>query len=127
MPKSTYLDNAMLASALLNTPFTPPVTVYVALYTAAPTIAGGGTEVTGGSYARQVVTFTSPTLGQVSNSVSVTFPIASAPWGTIVAFGILDAVSSGNLLYFANLSASRTVLTNDQVVFPSGQLICTES
>ena len=64
MPKSTYLDNNMLASALTNTPFTPPVTVYCALYTVIPTISGGGTEVSGFSYARQTVTFAAPSAGQ---------------------------------------------------------------
>lgn len=127
MPKSTYLDNSFINAALRNTAFTPPATVYVALYTVAPGVGGGGTEVSGGSYARQTVVFTAPVGGVSSNTADINFPIASADWGTIVAFALLDASSGGNFLYFGNLSASRQVLTSDQVRFPTGQLICTEA
>jgi hypothetical protein len=127
MPKSTYFDNSMLNAGLRNTPFTSPVTVYVALFTIAPGVGGGGTEVTGGSYARQAVTWTVPSAGSVSNVADVIFPVASADWGVVVAFAIFDAIASGNMLYFNNLGASRTVLTSDQVKFPAGQLIVTEA
>ena len=127
MPKTYYLDNTFLNAALRQTPFTPPPTLYVALYTAAPTVSGGGTEVTGGGYARQTATFGAPSNGQTSNTGDVVFPIASVAWGTVVAFGILDAATGGNLLYFNLLSVPRAVAINDQVRFPVGQLIVTES
>jgi hypothetical protein len=127
MPKSTYLDNSFINVALRNTAFTPPATVYVALYTVAPGVGGGGTEVSTGSYARQTVAFTAPVAGVSSNTADIKFPEASADWGTIVAFALLDASSGGNLLYFGNLSSSRLVLTSDQVRFPTGQLIVTEA
>jgi hypothetical protein len=127
MPKSTYLDNNVLNYVLLNGVFVAPTTIYVALYTVSPTPTTSGTEVTGGSYARQTVTFVSPTNGQTNNATTVSFPIASSSWGTIVAFGLLDSVSGGNLLYFSSLSSSRVVLVNDQIVFPTGQLIVTET
>lgn len=127
MPKSTYLDNNFLNLALRNTPLTPPATVYLALYTVAPGVGGGGTEVAGGAYARQTATFTAAASGQSSNTVDINFPVASADWGTIVAFALLDASSGGNLLYFGNLSASRQVLASDQVRFPSGQLLVQET
>jgi len=126
MPKSTYLDNNVLNAALRNTPFTSPTTVYVALFTVAPTAGGGGTEVTGGSYQRQVITFTAPSGGNVSNLADVIYPTASADWGTVVAYAFFDALSSGNMLYYGNLGASRTVLANDQVKFPAGQIVTTE-
>src|SRR5574338_1733522 len=119
MPKSTYLDNSMINAGLRGVPFTPPVAIYVALYTVAPGVGGGGTEVTGGAYARQTVTFSAPVSGQTSNTADLLFPVATADWGTIVAFALLDASSGGNLLYFGNLSTPRQVLTSDQVRFPS--------
>lgn len=127
MPKTTYFDDAVLNAALLATPYTSPSNVYVALYTSSPTVGGGGTEVSGGGYARQLATFTTPLSGSTSNSADITFPIASSAWGTVVAFAILDAVSLGNMLYFGSLTASRTVQQNDQIKFPAGQLTVTES
>jgi len=127
MPKSIYLINEVLNSVLRNTAFVVPTTSYVALYTVAPGIGGGGTEVTGGSYVRQAATFAAPSGGASATSADVVYPIATADWGTVVAFALFDASTAGNLLYFANLTVSRSILTNDQVKFPSGQLIVTES
>lgn len=127
MPKTTYLDNAFLNSALRNTPYTSPTTVYVALFTTAPTVSGGGVEVTGGSYARQSVTWNVPSNGSTSSTADVVFPVASADWGNVVAFAIFDSSVAGNMLYFANLGASRLILNTDQAKFPAGQLICSET
>jgi hypothetical protein len=128
MPKSTYLDNTFLNIILTASEFTPPSGVYLALYTVAPGVGGGGTEVVSGvGYGRQTVSFSTALDGQSANTAAVVFPIATGPWGTIVAFGLLDASSGGNLLYFGTLSASRAVLTMDQVNFPIGQLIAQES
>ena len=127
MPKTTYLDNNFINAALRQIPFTSPLAVYLALYTTAPTVGGGGVEVSGGSYARQIVVFTAPVLGVSSNNADVLFPVASVAWGTIVAFGVFDASAGGSLLYFNTLSTPRTVLINDQVRFPLGQLIASEA
>jgi hypothetical protein len=128
MPKSYYADNTALNLFLRNTPYTPPVQTYLALFTVAPTPSGGGTEVAGNGYVRVAITFTAPSNGQCSNSADVIFPVAiTADWGTVVAFGVYDAISGGNLLYFANLSSSRYVAVNDQLKFPAGQVIATET
>ncbi len=127
MPKSVYLDNNFLGIALLNQVFTPPAQVWVALFTVTPTPSTSGTEVSGGGYGRQIVTFTSPAGGQTQNTADIFFPIATAPWGTIVAFALFDASGGGNMLYFGNLNTFRSIMTNDQLKFPSGQLIATES
>lgn len=127
MPKSNLLDNIVLNLVLRNTAYTPPAGVYVALYTVAPTAGGGGTEVTGGAYVRQSVTFAAPSSQSVANSADVLFPIATASWGTIVAYAIVDQSVAGNILYFANLSAPRLISINDQIRFPAGSIVCTES
>jgi len=127
MPKTYYLDNNLLNLALRGIPFTPPTSVNVALYTVAPGVSGGGTEVSGGGYGRQLATFTVPASGLVSSTSDVLFPVATAPWGTIVAFAFLDASSGGNMLYFGNLSTPRLVLASDQIRFPAGQLVCQET
>lgn len=127
MPKSTYLNNVVLNAALVQTSFVPPPVIYVALFTVSPVPSGGGTEVAGSGYGRQTAIFSLSSAAITSSTTDVIFPIATGPWGTIVAFALFDASSGGNMLYFGNLSTSRTILASDQVKFPAGQLICQET
>ena len=98
--------------------------IMLLLYTVAPTDTGGGTEVTGGSYARQTAAFTvsgtDPTTA--TNSAAVEYPTATADYGTVVAVGIFDASSSGNLMAYANLTTSKTVSSGDVFRFDAGDL-----
>ena len=119
---SDYMENKVIDHMLRNQSFTPPSTLYVALYTVSPSDSGGGTEVSGGSYARQTVTLSAASGGSTSNSADVTFPTATADWGTIVAVGILDNSSGGNLLAWGGLSTSKTVNNGDQFKIPAGNL-----
>jgi hypothetical protein len=119
---SDYYENKVIDHMLRNQAFTPPATVYVGLYTAAPTDAGGGTEVSGGSYARQAVTLAAASAGATQNSADITFPTATADWGTIVAAGLFDAASAGNLLAWNNLTASKTVNSGDTFKITAGSL-----
>ena len=127
MPKTNYLDTVLLNHVLRAIPYTPPASIYVALYTTSPTPTSVGVEVTGGGYTRQVTTFTAPASGIVSNVLDVTFPIATLPWGTIVSFALLDAPTGGNMLYFGAFSTPRNVVTNDQPRFPTGSLVVSET
>jgi len=129
--KSDYLENALLDHALGGGDYTRAGTVWVALYTAAPTDAGGGTEATGGSYARVAVVnnatnWPAASGGAKSNGTAVTFPQASASWGTVVAFAILDAATSGNFLYWGDLTANKTIDTGDTCSFAIGDIDITE-
>lgn len=124
---SDYLENKLLDHTFNATTFTSPATVYVALYTAAPTDAGGGTEVTGGSYARvsktaNTTNFPASSGGAIANGTTVTFPTATADWGTVVAFGIFDDPTAGNLLVWADLTANKTVSNGDTASFAVGDL-----
>lgn len=80
-------------------------TAFVALFTAVGTDAGTGfTEVSGGSYARQSTsgaTWNSASgsaPSTISNNATVTFPVATGNWGTVIAWGLYDALTVGNLL-----------------------------
>lgn len=121
---SDYSEDLVLDWLLTNAAATRPTAWYVSLYTVAPTDSGGGTEVSGGSYTRTAVTFTvsgtSPTLA--TNSAAVEFPTASGSWGTIVAMGVMDASTSGNLLAWADLTASKTIGTGDVLRFNTGEI-----
>jgi hypothetical protein len=125
--KTNYLEDALLNHVLRNTAYTSPTTIYVALYTVMPTDVGGGTEVSGGSYARQAVTFSAPISGTCASFGAVTFPVASAPWGEVLGMGLFDDVSAGELLYYGLLATSKIVGTGDQIAFASGSLTVQES
>lgn len=107
-----------------------PTNLYVGLFTANPSDTGGGTEVSGGAYAR--VTYASSltnwagtqgaastvassgTGGTTSNNASITFPApVGANWGTITGFGIFDATTGGNLLIWGALTINKTVNNGD--------------
>ncbi len=122
---SNYLETALINATLRNTSYTSPTTTYLALYTSDPTDADTGTEVTGGSYARQAITFSSPSNGVTSNSSAIEFPTATASWGTVTYVGIRDAVTSGNLLYHTALDASKAIDTGDIFRISSGNLTVT--
>lgn len=130
--KSDYLENKVLDHVLSATTYTPPVTLYFALYTAAPTDAGGGTELTigTGAYARAVVTnnltnFPAASAGAKSNGTVITWPQATTAWGTVVAVGVFDAASAGNLLFWSTIT-SKTVGINDTISIPVTTLTFTE-
>ena len=122
---SNYLENALINATLRNTSYTSPSVVYVGLYTSDPTDADTGTEVTGGSYARQSVTFGAPSNGVSTNSAAIEFPQATASWGTVGWIGIEDAVSGGNLLYHTALDTSKTIENGDIFKIAIGNLSVT--
>lgn len=124
---SDYLENKLLDHVLGGTSFNDPSTLYIELYTAAPSDTGGGTPVSGGSYARASVTnnttnFPNATNGSKSNGTEISFPTATADWGTVVAIGIFDQASGGNLLFHGALSSSRNILNGDTPRFAPGVL-----
>ena len=122
---TNYLENKLLDHVLNNASFTSPTTVYVGLFTAAPTDTTSGTEVSGGSYARQVLSVSTASSGVVTSDADITFPQATGSWGTIVALGIHDALSSGNLLMYTDLTTSKTIETGDILKVSSGSLTVT--
>lgn len=129
--KSDYLENKILNYIFNGGTFAAPGTVYIALFTSAPSDTGGGTEVSGGSYARKAITcnttnFPTTTTGLIENDVVQNFAQASAGWGTITHFGIFDALSAGNLLYWGAISPSKTVASGDTLSIAQNQLQVTE-
>ena len=122
---SNFLEDALINATLRNTTYTSPATVYVSLWTSDPTDAGSGTEVSGGSYARTAVTFGAPSNGVTTNSADVTFPTATASWGTVGWIGINDASTSGNLLYHTALDTAKAIDSGDIFKIASGNLSVT--
>ena len=115
---SNYLETALLNHLFRTSTFSKPSSVYVALFTAAPSDAGGGTEVSGGSYARVAIasgdsSWSAPAdasgAQRTTNAAEVAFPESTAAWGTVTHFGLFDASTSGNLLVWGALTVSRNV------------------
>lgn len=128
MSKTDFAENKVLDHMLGKTSWTMP-TAYVGLFTAAPSDAGGGTEVSGGSYARKSTAgadWNAASGGSTSNANAITFVTASASWGTVTHFGIFDAATAGNLLRWAALTTSKAIGSGDTASFAAGSLVCTE-
>ena len=115
-----YLEGQIRGHIFRTATFTKPTVLAVALYTAAPGETGGGTEVSGGSYARVQRdpldanwTAASATDGLTDNAAALTYPAPSANWGTITHTAILDATTAGNFMVYGALTASKTVNSGD--------------
>jgi hypothetical protein len=125
---SDYLENKLVDHLFRTTTFTRPSPIYIGLYTSAPSDSGGGTEVSGGSYARVASTpsdtawtatqggtsgASSGTGGTTDNATDITFPAPTANWGVVTHFGIFDASSGGNLLIWGALTTPKTINSGD--------------
>lgn len=100
---------------------TRPSAWYLGLFTAAPGEGGGGTEVSGNGYTREAVTFT-VSGNTASNDAAIEFPTATGSWGTITHAAVFDASTSGNMIAYASLAASKAIDTGDILRVPTGDL-----
>lgn len=117
--------NYILTTTALTGSNARPTAWYVALFTAAPSDSGGGTECTGGSYARQSVAFTVAQASGVTtgtNTATITFPLATANWGTVTHLAVMDALTSGNMLFHGALTASKQIDSGDTFQITAGNL-----
>lgn len=121
MSASDYLESKLLDHALGVAAFPMPTTLFMSLHTADPGETGIGSEVTGGSYARQAITFTANVAGSPSPSgIGVTF--INLPAVTVTHFVIRDALASGNALFIGPLTTPQTMVVGQALTFNAGQL-----
>ena len=124
MAQSSYtLDTALLKATLTGNTFTGNTTMFMSLYSTAPTGNTGGTELTGNGYSRQTAAFT------VANNVAtlsgnVVFTASGNSW-VVTAAGVMDAPTAGNLLYFNSLPTTKTVASGYTLTFPTGNVTIT--
>lgn len=137
--KSNYLADAQL-NWFKGTGFpAAPANTYVALFTAAPTSRAGtgGTEATGGAYARQAIASSGwsavstsgsglTSIEQITQTGAINFPTATANWGTIVGVGLYDASTLGNLLEYGDLTTSQTVNSGNTFQIPANDIVVQE-
>ncbi len=135
MATSDYLEQRLI-DMVINSgaefSFAAPANVYIALFTAAPSDAGGGTEVSGTNYVRvdsgAFDAMTGVTDGHSQNSAEIAFAQAgSGGWGLVTAVGMFDASTGGNLLYHASLTADKQIDENDTFKVATGDFNITLS
>ncbi len=139
---SDYLENKLIDQIFRAQTAPSTGSIYVALFTAAPSDSGGGTEVSTNAYARVLITSSlanwagtqsagstvasSGTGGVTSNNAIVTFPTpTSTGWGLVTHFGLFDAATTGNLLVWGSLTSSKTINGGDAVTFPIAAITVT--
>lgn len=123
---SNYAENKVLEHSVGKSTWTTP-SCYVALYTVAPTDSTSGTEVStsGTAYSRQQLLSTdwgSASNGSITTTSDVTFSTATASWGTVVAAAIVDASTSGNIIWYGTLTSNKTVDSGDTFKITAGNL-----
>lgn len=126
--KTDYAENKVLDHLTGKTSFAKP-TAYVALFTGAPSDAGGGTEVSGSNYGRVATAagdWSAAAAGSTSNANAITFPVPSGSWGTVTHFAIFDAASAGNMLIWGSLGTSKPISSGDTAAFAAAALVLTE-
>ena len=127
---SDYLELEILDHILGGADYARPATVYIGLWTSALSDASTGSsagEVSGGAYARVSVTnnntnWPAASSGAKANGTAITFTQATAGWGTVTHFAILDASTAGNILGWGALTASKTIENGDTASFAIGDL-----
>lgn len=117
-----YLEDKLRDHVLRNVAYTSPTTVYLALFTTATTDAGGGTEVAGGSYARQAVAFAAGGAGTGAADNSADESFSNMPAATVTHAALFDASSGGNMLLHAALTTPKTVGAGDLLTFAAGDV-----
>lgn len=131
MSASDTLELAIGSHVLGLGAHTPEVNYYIALYTAAPTDAGGGTEVAGNGYGRiqvpnDATTWQSDGGGVFSNIIPITFAGPSpADWGTVTHFGLHRTLATDTLDFWNALTVSRATAIGQALTFAAGALTLT--
>ena len=126
----TPLVGPVLSQIFGAASYTPPATLQIALFVVAPTDYNtglGGTEATGGSYARASVAnnatnFPPTATRTTSNGTQISYPTPTASWGTVVAFGVYNA-TGGAWLTGGDLTTNQTTVTGNPVQIAIGQFV----
>lgn len=121
MSFTNFLETEILDHVFAGNAYTAPSNVYLGLYTATPSDTGGGTELSGSGYTRQAMAM-SVSGNTATNSAAEEFATATGSWGTVSHVGVFDAATSGNLLAFGALSASKAIASGDVFRIPAGDL-----
>lgn len=119
---SDYLAIKLLDHSLGTTAYTMPENVYLAAYYGDP--YDSGSEMSGGAYARQAVTFsaaaTTASGAIASNAAQVLFPVATDNWSTVDNLAAYDAETEGHLIWGGPMTEAKVIGTGDQLKVVTG-------
>ena len=123
---STYMENRIIEFMRGNA-ITGEAAVYVGLFTADGGLEAGtlDNECSGGSYARELAGLDAAADGVTQNGANITFTTATAAWGTVTHFALIDAVTAGNVIMHGVLTAPRAVGDGDTAQFNATTLSIT--
>jgi hypothetical protein len=126
MSITNYLENEWIKHIFGGTAYTDPVSVHLALGTAADDTGITG-EPSTGNYARAAISCGAAAARAISNDVAITFPQASGDWGTMTHWVIFDAATTGNPLAWGTINGGTgtAVNTNDTASMAIGQIVVT--
>ena len=103
-----------------------PATLWLALFSAVPTGDSGGTELSGGGYARKSITCSTDMIadgaGRTKNATDIVFTTATGTVGEAVGAALMSTASGGTRRAIGALDASRIINTNDTLTIPAGAL-----
>lgn len=114
-------SNRLLDASFGTTAYVAPTTpMKLALLTAAGSNTAAGTEVSGGSYARQNLTMGAAASGVASNTNSIAF--TNMPAATINAVDIYDSAGTPRRAWTGTLGAAKTTGAGDTLSFAVGAI-----
>jgi hypothetical protein len=128
---SNYLENKVLDHVLKVASYSQPSDLFLGLFTNTSTNAAANLEAgtltdevstAGTAYARRSVAFASASGGSSATNATVTFSAATSNWGTITHVAVMDASTSGNVLFWGAVTTSKTIETGDTFQVTSGNL-----
>jgi hypothetical protein len=125
---SDYLEKEILDHIFKVGAYTQPTNIFVALCKTTPDDDDTGTDIagkepSGGDYARVTCnTWNVADAGATANTGAITFAEASADWGTVLGFAILDHAATGNMLAWGTLTTSKAIDTGDTASFAAGDI-----
>lgn len=122
--KSNYLKSKIVKHVKGEASYTMPTNLYLALYTSDPTVADAGTEVAGGSYSRKLISFAAESGGAAASNAVINF--TAMPTANVSHWGIRDASSGGNLMYFGNFDIIQAITSGQTFTINSGNVVITE-
>jgi hypothetical protein len=136
---STYLENKLIDFIFRGQTYTAPANTYIGLFSVMPSDITPGTEISGDNYSRVEINSNlqnwcgtqSPgctvqstgTGGMTSNNNQLMFPEPLSDWGLVVGFGMFDQPLDGNLLFYGELTKTKSVFDGDGApIFPTAAL-----
>jgi len=129
MNASNYLEEAIINHFFRNGNIASPSQHFLALYISEPTDYDTGTEIQGGSYQRQQISFTAPVQSNgkatTQNNAEIRFPVATSNWGTVTHFGVCTAQTGGYLLAYAAVPLPKLIESGDEAKFNVNTLTVT--